>query len=226
MLTPMPMLTDVRFFRDKSAFNNLAKLIDYKVRPRPGCELSLWCCGCAGGQDAYSLAILCEELRASGLNFAYRIYASEGGAHELSQARSGLYSQAEVQQGIAASRLEKWFVKAPAETGDKTSWQVKDVLRSRIEFSTFDLRKPVAMKEVDIIISRNVLAPFSMPEKEGALAFLGSILKPDGYLVLGHKESLDELSSDFYPVVFEKSTFYQYDRSLALAESLQQEQAS
>ena len=88
----------------------------------------IWCAGVATGQEAYSIAMIIEDMRAEGLNPAAEIVASDFSERLLDKARSGLYTQFEVQRGLPIRKLIAHFEKA----GDL--WRISDRLRASVRF--------------------------------------------------------------------------------------------
>jgi chemotaxis protein methyltransferase CheR len=72
----------------------------------------IWSAGCATGQEAYSLAMIVDEMRNEGMNPAVEIVATDLSERLLDKARAGLYTQFEVQRGLPIRKLIAYFEKA------------------------------------------------------------------------------------------------------------------
>ncbi|HYD71939.1 MAG TPA: CheR family methyltransferase, partial [Candidatus Binatia bacterium] len=86
--------SDTRFFRDRALFKRLREEIVPAALTRRGHErIRVWSAACSTGQEAYSLAMLIEEIREQGLNPACEIVASDFSERLIEKARAGLYTQ-------------------------------------------------------------------------------------------------------------------------------------
>lgn len=178
--------TETRFFRDKPAFERLrtSLLPDIAVRRGIGAPVRVWCAGCGAGQEAYSLAMMLEELRAEGV--MGDLLATDMSERMLDKARVGLYTQFEVQRGLPIRKLIEHFEKA----GDL--WRISDRLRSKVRFEQHNLlQDPSALGQFDIVLCRYVLTQFDPAMRTATLERLAQALAPDGVLVLGETEAYD-----------------------------------
>jgi chemotaxis protein methyltransferase CheR len=180
--------SETRFFRDREAFARLGREIIPAALARRGHERArIWCAGVSTGQEAYSVAMIIEELRAEGLNPAIEIIATDISERLIDKARTGLYTQFEVQRGLPIQKLIAHFEKA----GDL--WRIADRLRSAVRFETHNLMKhPEMLGRFDIILLRHVLPAFDPAMRAEVLTRAADALKPDGVIVLGAGEALPE----------------------------------
>jgi chemotaxis protein methyltransferase CheR len=112
----------------------------------------------------------------------------------LARARQGSYSQLEVNRGLPAPLLLKYF----AKKDDR--WQLRDEVRRMVEFLEINLIEPwPALPPMDIIFMRNVLIYVSVDVKKTVLAQVRRLLRPDGVLLLGGSESTLYLDESFEP---------------------------
>lgn len=183
--------TETRFFRDRDTFQRLkTEIIPEIARRRKGAYLNIWCAGAGTGQEAYSLAIMIDELRAEGLPGA-DIVATDMSERLLDKARSGLYTQFEVQRGLPIRKLIEHFEKA----GDL--WRISDRLRAAVRFEQHNLlQHPAAIlssaQRFDIILCCNVMPAFDVTTRIDTITRISDALAPDGVLVLGSTETLPE----------------------------------
>lgn len=180
------------FFRDKTPFDLFSEVMAPALRQaRAGRAFKIWCAAASTGQEPYSLAMLIREM--SGISAS--ILATDMCAHVLEKAKAGLYSQFEVQRGLAIQRLVQHF----EQSGD--SWRVKPELREMIRFETGNLLEDFSRYgQLDIIFCRNVLIYFDVESKAKVLNRLAAQLAPDGYLVLGAAETVVGLTDSLKPV--------------------------
>jgi chemotaxis protein methyltransferase CheR len=122
----------------------------------------------------------------------------------LAQARAGSYNQFEVNRGLPAPLLFKYFTKQ----GER--WIVKDSLRTSIEFRQMNLIEPWPMfPAFDIVMIRNVMIYFDVPTKQAILKKIRACLQPKGSLFLGTAETTMNLDPHWTPVNHGKATVYQ-----------------
>ena len=128
------------------------------------------------------------------LGWQLRIIASDISRDVLARARQGSYSQLEVNGGLPAPLLLKYF----AKKGER--WQLNDEVRRMVKFLEINLVEPwPAMPTMDIIFMRNVLIYVGVDMKRALLTRVRRLLKPDGVLLLGCSESTIYLDESFEP---------------------------
>jgi chemotaxis protein methyltransferase CheR len=185
--------SDTRFFRDKSQFEKLrTELIPHALAKRGSERVRIWSAACATGQEAYSIAMIVDEMRNEGLNPAVEIVATDLSERLLDKARAGLYTQFEVQRGLPIRKLIAYFEKA----GDL--WRISDRLRAGVRFESFNLLKhPGQLGSFDIILLAHVLTSFDTETRLAVLARIADALAPGGVLVLGAGETLPAACETF-----------------------------
>ncbi len=192
------------FFRDVAVFDTLRdKVLPALVEKRQSSRtLSIWSAAASSGQEAYSLAILLLEMGLGSWNI--RIFGTDLNTQILDQARAGRYLQLEVNRGMPAKYLVKYFQRAGLE------WQVKDEVRRVVEFRTFDLRQTMrGLGPFDLVLCRNVLIYFDVKTKKQILGELRRVLNPQGLLLLGSAETTLNLDDRFARRVIGPSVFYE-----------------
>ena len=146
--------------------------------------LRIWSAACSTGQEPYSIAIILSELLQDQPNWHIDILATDISVAVLEQARRGVYSQFEIQRGLPAALIIKYF------TRQDTQWQIADRFRRMVKFEEFNLLHGMErFGAFDIIFCRNVLIYFDEPTKKTVLQNLSRRLAPDGLLFLGGTES-------------------------------------
>lgn len=182
------LLAETRFFRDRALFQRLRDEIIPAAIARRGHErLRLWSAACATGQEAYSLAMLLEEMREAGLNPAAEIVATDFSGQLIDKARSGLYTQFEVQRGLPIRKLIAHFERA----GDL--WRIADRLRAAVQFEPHNLlREPGNLGRFDIVLLCHVLPSFDEETRLAIVSRVAEALSPDGVLILGAGEAFPD----------------------------------
>jgi chemotaxis protein methyltransferase CheR len=184
------------FFRDKPTFDQLPDTIlpDLAARRAATRRLSIWSAGCSTGQEVYSLAMLFAEQRERWDGWDIDILGTDVSEQAIAAARSGLYSQFEVQRGLGVAQMLRHF----EET--RKGWQIIDATRTCTRFQVHNvLTDPPLRQPVDLILCRNVLLYFDQDTRHNVFARLHSVLAPDGFLMLGAGETVVGQTRTFAP---------------------------
>ncbi len=192
------------FFRDPAVFDMLrGELIPEMVKMRAASKtLRIWCAACSSGQEPYSLAMLLLEMGLTGWNL--QILATDLSSQILARAQSGRFLQIEVNRGLPASLLVKYFQREGLE------WQLKDTVRRMVRFMAFDLRHNMqGLGPYDLILCRNVLIYFETDTRKKILAGLRKSLAPGGYVLLGASETTFTLDDGFLRKTMRNSVVFQ-----------------
>lgn len=177
--------SETRFFRDRALFQRLRTELLPDAFARRGHErVRIWSAACATGQEPYSIAMMIEDMRADGLNPAVDILATDMSERMLDKARSGLYTQFEVQRGLPIRRLITHFEKA----GDL--WRISDRLRAAVRFEPHNLLKHAGqLGQCDVILLCHVLTAFDAETRLAVLSRAAEIVHPEGCILLGAGET-------------------------------------
>ena len=179
---------ETSFFRDRGAFDlllgpALARLERARSAER---RLRIWCAGCSTGQEAYSLALFFAERRSRWEGWTVDILGTDVSRSAVEQARSGVYSQLEVQRGLAVVQMMRWF-----DEDGRGGWTISSDLRSAVRFEVHNVTaQPPRPGRFDLILCRNVLLYFSPAARSAAFDRLGQAIAPDGALMLGAGETV------------------------------------
>ncbi|MFB9376964.1 CheR family methyltransferase [Kineococcus gynurae] len=175
---------ETSFFRDQAPFTAFTSHILPAVKQarRTTRTLRIWSAACSTGQEAYSLAMLLSDTVAEG--WRVQIVGTDLSTECVEKARSGKYSQLEVNRGLPAPMLVKNFRRAGAQ------WEVNDNLKKMATFQTMNLMSPyTALGRFDIVFLRNVLIYFDVATKRDILQRVRRVLAPDGFVLLGGAET-------------------------------------
>lgn len=175
------------FFRDKPTFDQLPEHIFPQLASRRTNEKSLriWCAGCSTGQEVHSIAIQFAEQARQWEGWSVDILGTDVSAAAVAAARSGHYSQFEVQRGLSVQQMLKHF--------DETAsgWQIQMDHKAQVRFQRHNvLDRPPGNRKFDLILCRNVLLYFDPDTRRKAFQRLYEALQPDGYLMLGAGETV------------------------------------
>jgi chemotaxis protein methyltransferase CheR len=175
------------FFRDRSPFDLIQRyaLPELAQRRAKSKRLRIWSAGCSTGQEAYSLAMLFAEEPETWRGWTVDILGSDVSTACVDRARTGVYTQFEVQRGLGINQTIKWF----EECAD--GWRAVEELRRPIRFQVHNLlEQPPHPGGFDIVLCRNVLLYLSPEKKTLAFERLASSMAEDGWLMLGAGETV------------------------------------
>lgn len=185
------------FFRDKIPFDHFREAIvpNLLAARADRRRIRIWCAAASTGQEPYSLAMCLKEMGAKVAGWRIEILATDLSVEVLEKAKTGLYSQFEVQRGLPIQFLVKYF----AQIGE--TWQIAPEIRSMVQYRPFNLLDSFAeLGRFDVVFCRNVLIYFDQATKIDVLDRISRIVEPDGYLVLGAAETVVGLTRAFKPL--------------------------
>jgi chemotaxis protein methyltransferase CheR len=193
--------SETLFFRDVHPFDALRQeILPSALRRRGDNQVSIWSAASASGQEPYSVALL---LRTHFPNVRPTILATDLSNSNLLQAKSGRFSQLEVNRGLPANLLVKFFHR------DGRHWQLDDEVRRMVTFRQLNLAESLpALPPMDVILLRNVLIYFDLDVRHRVLHQVARVLRPGGYLLLGGTETLVGLGTPFERVLLGRSVCY------------------
>lgn len=197
---------ETSFFRDFHPFEALKKFVLPALIARRATEraLSIWCAACSSGQEPYSLAMLIREHFPRLSGWRIHILATDLSTEILARALEGRYSQLEVNRGLPASLLIRYFQKQGCD------WYLRDEIRTMVDYQILNLANAWPfLPPMDIVMIRNVLIYFGVETKKEIFAKVRRVLKPDGYFFLGAAETTFGIDDSFERVQLERSTCYQ-----------------
>jgi two-component system CheB/CheR fusion protein len=182
-----------QFFREPESFEALAdlvfpKIIEGRDRERP---IRMWVCGCATGEEAYSLAIaLTEFLQQRGSPVRVQIFATDVSETAIERARAGVYS-ANIAANVSADRLRRFFTRTDGH------YRVSKQIRDLCVFARQDLTRDPPFSRLDLVMCRNVLIYMDTVLQRKLIGLFHYALMPNSHLVLGQSESVGMQASLF-----------------------------
>jgi chemotaxis protein methyltransferase CheR len=188
---------ETTFFRDVRMFamlrqTMLPELLARRIAQR---SLNIWSAACSSGQEPYSVAMLLREHVPSLSGWNIQLTASDVARDMIARARAGSYSQFEVNRGLPANLLVKYFRQ------NRATWDIEPEIRRMVSFVDVNLIQPwPALPPMDIVLMRNVLIYLDTETKKTILSRVAQVLAPDGYLILGGAETTTNLSELFESV--------------------------
>jgi chemotaxis protein methyltransferase CheR len=192
------------FFRDIKPFEGLQKFVipELMMQRAAARKLCFWCAACSTGQEPYSLAMMWREMNIPG--WQIDILATDLADSVLERARSGRFQQLEVNRGLPAKYLVKYFHR------DGMTWEIQPEIRKMIRWQKFNLKDSMAaIPACDVVFCRNVLIYFDLQTKRGILAKIRRVLRPEGYLILGSSETTLNVDDTYVRKHHGPAIFYQ-----------------
>jgi chemotaxis protein methyltransferase CheR len=189
------------FFREERqlrAFQNeILPMLQLLARTRR--RLAVWSAGCSTGEEAYTIAMI---LHRSGLfprdlrgdsPWDLRVYGSDIARRCVAAARRGVYAESSFR--ATSDEVRRTFFQQREE-----GWHVSETIRSLCHFGQMNLLdedRSRVFGKADAIFCRNVLIYFDARARKTAIEVLYDRLHPGGVLLLGHSESLLNVSTAF-----------------------------
>jgi chemotaxis protein methyltransferase CheR len=196
---------ETSFFRDSHPFQALRKdVLPAIIQARKAVKsLDIWCAACSSGQEPYTIAMTLKEHFPELATWKVRILCTDISNEMIEKARNGIYSQIEVNRGLPAPLMIKYFKQ------DGSNWIIDQKLRSMLTFKNVNLAQSFpAIGQVDLIFVRNVLIYFSPDTKKDILERMAKVLRPEGFLALGSTETTLNITEAYERIAFGRAAFY------------------
>lgn len=196
---------ETSFFRDSALWQELRNSImpELIAQRKDVRRLRFWSAASSGGQEAYSLSMLLQEMGLGGWDI--KILGTDLSRPVLEKATDARYSQLEVGRGLPTPLLLKYFER------EGLQWRVKQEVRGRVQFQPLDLRQPLrTFGPFDVVFCRNVLIYFDVLTKQKILTEIRGTIFRGGHMVLGSAETTLNLNLDnsFERRQIGQATFY------------------
>ena len=204
------------FFRDPEEWD----LLRYKALPKllaeqpDGSTLRAWSAGCSTGEEAYSLAIIFEEVRdklESKSKYNLQIFATDLDEDAIGLARQGFYP-VNIATQVSSDRLKRFFIQ------EESGYRVKKEIREMVTFATQNIVMDPPFTKLNILVCRNLLIYLEPELQKRLLQIFHYSLKPAGLLFLGSAETVGDLNS-LFTVVQAKSRIFKWRESVVSLET-------
>jgi chemotaxis protein methyltransferase CheR len=196
---------ETSFFRDIHPFDGLRKVILPELRTKLASSkaLNIWSAACSTGQEIYSISMLIREHFPDLASWNIQLLGTDLSDEVMERARNARYSQLEVNRGLAANMLVKYFQR------DGMQWQLNDDIRKIVSFRKLNLIENwQGIPKMDVIFLRNVLIYFAPDVKKLILQKVRQLMGPHSVLFLGAAETTMNLDNSFERTQVENSVFY------------------
>ena len=191
-----------RFFRDKELFIILEKEVLRDLFQDKKNPVRIWSAGCCTGPEPYSLAILIRTMQEKMTFRKPYLLATDINQKFLHNAKEGKYSIDYLNE-VDKLRIQKFFIKVESK-----EFQLAPEIRQMVTFQRHDLRNAPPANNFDLILCRNVLIYFSRDQSDEFFKRFLSVLKPNGYLVLGKCEILPQSIKEKFIIIDTKNRIY------------------
>ncbi len=169
-------------------------------------SLRIWSAGCSTGEEPYTLAMIVHEALKSEISaWDIKITANDLSARVLDSARKGMYSEYSLRT-TPPEIIQKYF------DSDGRNYKIRPELKSLVSFGQINLKDKAQLKRVersDIVFCRNVIIYFDDEMKKQVISAFYDNLLSGGYLIIGHSESLHNISRTFKPIHYPGAIIYQ-----------------
>ena len=197
---------ETSFFRDAHPFESLRTHIIPTLleRNRASRAITIWSAACSTGHEPYTIAMTLKEHFPVLDGWKVRIVCTDLAQHVLDRASQGRYRQLEVNRGLPAAYLTRYFVRQGLD------WEVIPALKAWTEFRTLNLIGDWGpMPRFDIVFLRNVLIYFDVETKKKIFARVRQQMSRDGWLFLGSAETTLNIDESFRRVSADRGHAYQ-----------------
>lgn len=181
-----------RFFRNDTHFDSLRKVVLPEIIKRKNNEkkIKIWSAGCSTGEEPYSIAIEILEAIKDNYSWSIDILASDISLKSLMVAKKGFYNKERV-ESVDKKILNKYFDEVEG------GYQIKAFVKDLVRFDYHNLKFDNGERNLDIVFCRNVIIYFDRKAQEEVIRKFSIALNDEGYLYIGHSESLFGMDTDF-----------------------------
>lgn len=206
ILLDLLTINETSFFRNRPQFDLFKNIILPDIQKRKGHDITkrlrIWSAGCSTGEEPYSIAMVVHEMMQNRITWDVRIFASDLSLTALETANEGRYASDKINATVDDYYIKKYFEK----NGDH--YRVNDKIKKMVVFDFHNLKNENGLINLDIIFCRNVMIYFDEGEQKRLIEKFYRSLNQDGYLLIGHAESLQGMNKDFTFIYENKGTAY------------------
>ncbi len=193
------------FFRNErhfEAFSNYC--LPDLAKKKKDRTLRIWSAACSTGEEPYTIAICLLEKIHLFQGWDIKIIATDIAPSVLDFGRLGEYSGRRIEK-VPQDLLKKYFIR---KKNDPEVFIVRDELKKFVEFGYLNFFKSEFPKDIDVIFCRNVMIYFDRDHQKRLISEFSKIINKDGFLFIGHSETLHSISEDFvYKKVLESPVY-------------------
>lgn len=197
-------INETYFFRE----DRQLQIYQQKILPSlisKGESIRVWSAACSTGEEPYTLAMLTLDANILGTKHI-EITGTDINSHVLQVAKKGAY----LKNSLSFRRIQPYWLKAYFDEDD-THFTLKNEVKRIVKFDYINLKSVELInqqQQYDVIFCRNVLIYFNEHTIEKIVQAFYRILKPGGYLFLGHAETITQFKNIGFETINEEGTFY------------------
>ncbi len=200
-------IKETYFFREVDQMKTLVDEIIPELRKeKPNEPIKIWSAGCATGEEAYTIAMMCIEKGYHVGKSRVEIFANDISQEAIQKAKQGIYSQTSF-RSTDQSYLSRFFI-----AQDDGSHKIRDETKEPLNFFSINLldkNRLTFLPMFDVIFCRNLIIYFDDESKRKVIESFYQKLYPKRFLFLGHSESLINFTHLFKLQHFQHSLVYQ-----------------
>lgn len=185
------------FFRDNTPFEQFKTIVLPRLMEERAFSktIRIWSAASSSGQEPYSLCMLLKEMGSLLAGWRFEIIGTDLSSEILTKAKSGVYTQFEVQRGLPITMLVKYF----RQDGDR--WVLDSGIRSMVQYRQFNLLDSMgSLGDFDLVFCRNVLIYFDNATKGDVLRRISERMRTGSFLYLGGAETVIGITDKFKPM--------------------------
>ncbi|MBF0622262.1 MAG: chemotaxis protein CheR [Magnetococcales bacterium] len=194
------------FFREPQHFEYLStQVLPAYTQDNPSKAFKIWSAACSSGEEPYTMSIVLNEFQAKNQGFSFQILATDLSTRVLKSGKNGVYAMDKV--APIPMPLKKKYLLKHKDSSKKVA-KMGPELRKTIRFQQLNfMDNDYGVREkMDVIFCRNAIIYFDRPTTEQIVNKFARYLAPNGFLFIGHSETLNNLKVPFKPVA---PTIYQ-----------------
>jgi len=193
------------FWRDLTVYKEIAKIFEKMIMDKSKRSIRIWSAGCSSGEEPYGIAILIDSIleKHNRKFMKVSIIGTDIDRKILDRARKGVYLDKQL-KNIDAKLIPKYFNKL-----NESEYQVKANIKKYVQFKIHDLIKQPPLKNMNMILCRNVIIYFDKPVQEKLFLKFHEGLVNGGYLILGKTEILHGKARELFKTVNHRERIFQ-----------------
>ncbi|WP_240778800.1 protein-glutamate O-methyltransferase CheR [Shewanella sp. SNU WT4] len=178
------------FFRERHHFDFLNDVVMDQWRKQGKKRIRIWSSACSTGEEPYSIAMTLQPMLAQA-QLDIKILATDLDTNVLAKAQAGIYPKDNLEH--IANDMQKSCINLLGN-----QFEIKPLIKNHIHFKQLNLLQSWPMKgSFDVIFCRNVMIYFDAETRKKIIARFRQLLSNDGYLIIGHSETLHHISDEF-----------------------------
>lgn len=199
-------VNETSFFRNRPQIDLFKNLVLPEIIKKKGQgiqkRLRIWSAGCSTGEEPYTIAMMVCDAADVSRGWDIKIFASDLSLTALQTATRGEYPEDKVHATVDDHYISRYLNKSGGH------YRIKDDVKKLVVFDYHNMKNENGLSGLDVIFCRNVMIYFDIEEQKRLVRKFYNSLNPDGYLLIGHAESLQGMNTGFQFIYDNKGTAY------------------